>query len=270
MRLAQTKHRIQGVPAMIEAERTSGQDPMEDELNRLRSEEVRLLGQFTPEHPQVKAVRDQIKAVEAHLSRRDSDVTERKMMTNPTYTMLDQQLQEAEINLKTLNERRAALAGALGQYETRVRAIPLQEQRLAGLDRDYTVYQTAFEDITKKLASARIEKELTVRRHQDRYLALDSAEALPTLTPVKRVVLLGFGPLFGLLIGVMVILILEQWDRSFRSVHDLQTALGKPVLAAVPHTPGMEQLTAGLSALVSGDDEDDHREPPGLSSGEAN
>jgi len=252
MRLAQLKQRLAGVPKMIEAELTSGPNPLEAELTRLKTEEIRLLGTLTPEHPDVLAVREQIKVAEQRLRESKDGVTERKMMINPTYSALDGQLQDAEVTLKTLASRETALRQALASYEQRVSAIPKQEQQLAALERDFKVYQTAFEDLTQKLANARIQKELALRRYQDMYLALDSAEALPTLTPVKRAVLFAFGPLFGLFVGLMLILALEAGDRSYRTVAELNADLDLPVLATVPNTPGMQELTAGLAALSAG------------------
>ena len=267
IRLQQLKQRLASVPKMIEAELTEGPNPLEGELTRLRTEEIRLLGLYTSEHPDVQVVREQIAVLEQHIKSRVGSVTERKMTINPTYASLDRQLQDAEVNLRTLNSREQALQAALRTYETRVKAIPRQEQKLAALDRDFTVFQTAFADLTDMLANARIQKELSLRRHQDMYMALDPAEAEPTLTPMKRIVLLAFGPLFGLFAALLLILVLEQWDRSFRSVSDLQAAIEVPVLAVMPNTPGMKQLTAGLASLSSGwaGAPNDNEGPPELS-----
>ena len=60
--------------------------------------------------------------------------------------------------------------------------------------------------------------------------------------PVKRSIA-GFSLILGLALGCALAFILEKLDNGFRSPHDVEKALGVPVLASVPHAEPADQTS---------------------------
>jgi capsular polysaccharide biosynthesis protein len=57
---------------------------------------------------------------------------------------------------------------------------------------------------------------------------------VPVKPQSRGLLILVFGGLLAVLVSVILALIADRWDPSFRTPHEIEAFLGTPVLAALP------------------------------------
>ena len=84
----------------------------------------------------------------------------------------------------------------------------------------------------------RKEEEARISDALDRQRFSNVVVAEPATVPLKPqsrgLLILVFGGLFAVLVSVVLALIVDRWDPSFRTPDEVEAFLGTPVLAALP------------------------------------
>ncbi len=84
----------------------------------------------------------------------------------------------------------------------------------------------------------RKEEEARISDALDRQRFSNVVVAEPATVPLKPqsrgLLILVFGGVFAVLVSVVLALIADRWDPSFRTPHEVEAFLGTPVLAALP------------------------------------
>ncbi len=144
-------------------------------------------------------------------------------------------LLEGESQLKRQIDYRDRLLSKIREYEGRVEQIPIQEQELAVLVRDYDNTQENYRSLLSKRLNAKISENLEKRQKGEMFRIIDLAEfpGRPIKPNLLKIFLLGF--VGGLASGVGFVCIREQADTSFHNPDDLERSTGLVVLAAIPN-----------------------------------
>lgn len=177
---------------------------MNEQLVALKIELQHLLVENTEEHPRVIQTRQLIESMEAQ---RDEWMQKSK---------------EAGIDINK------------EEYSKLVSSVPLQEQQLARLSRDYQVNERIYEALLQRLETAKISETLEQSDQGPKFRILEPAR-LP-LTPVKPrkplIVLGGF--IVGFILSGLLIYLLELSDASIRSLDEARLMLDLPIFGSIP------------------------------------
>lgn len=84
----------------------------------------------------------------------------------------------------------------------------------------------------RKEEEARISDALDRQRFSNVVLA--EPATLPLNPQSRGLLILVFGGPLAVLVSVVMVLIADRWDPSFRTPHEVEAFLGTPVLAALP------------------------------------
>jgi len=141
---------------------------------------------------------------------------------------------ERQIAYKESEERR--LRGAVTDYQSRVDAVPGLESEWSVLTRDYDTQQAEYKDLLTKSGNAGLAAELEKQKIGETFRIVDAASVPVHPIPSARGRINAMGAALGLAIGVLIVLLLELKDASFRSDADVMEFLNLPVLASVPFT----------------------------------
>lgn len=187
---------------------------MNEQLVALKMELQGLLVNNTDKHPRVIQTRDLIKRLEEE---------------------------------RTLQFRKAKEAGLDVTDETfaeLVSSVPLQQQQLAKLQRDYQVNNSIYQQLAQKLETAKISQTLENSDKGLKFKTLEPAR-LPLL-PVKpnRVLIMLAGFFAGAGLGVILIFIIELSNTSIRNVEEAEQLLELPIFGAIA-TIKPEELILG-------------------------
>lgn len=139
---------------------------------------------------------------------------------------------EAETEILSLQARADALKRVAETYGKKLEKLPEKSLRLARLERYKKVDENLYYMMKEKYEESRISMAGQIGKVR----IIDSAvESNSPVSPKKERNLL-LGALFGLGLGVLIIMFLEFIDKSIRSIEDLER-LGFPLMGAIPHIP---------------------------------
>jgi uncharacterized protein involved in exopolysaccharide biosynthesis len=164
----------------------------------------------------------------------ENNVIEKTTQDNPEYLDLTQKLTQARIEQQTNASRLQNLDRQIGEYEARMKALPVAARELSDKTRDYTIVKQQYEELLQRREQANLKAKL------------DRVAATATLTPygvvhakttagAKKTLLLAIAAMVtGLAVGVGMIVLGEWMDPSLRYDGDAERYLGVPVLASLP------------------------------------
>ncbi len=173
------------------------------ELFALRTERARLREIYTPDHPALKLLDDQLKSTE-------------NTIAASRIKAYRQQL--AEVNAMYNN-----LQAQLGEFPAKVIEIQRLQARInAGEDVYYSLLQTYYE--TK------------ISEHQEYGMVVMVDSALPQPYPIqpRKKFNTMLGLLVGILLSVIAVFVLETLDITVKSKSEIEQILGVPCLSVVP------------------------------------
>ncbi len=177
---------------------------MNEQLVSLKIELQHLLVENTDEHPRVIQTRQLIENMEAQ---RDEWMKKSK---------------DAGIEINP------------EEYSKLVSSVPLQEQQLARLHRDYRVNERIYESFLQRLETAKISETLEQSDQGPKFRILEPARLpLSPVKPRKPLIVLG-GFVVGFILGGLLIYLLELSDASIRSLDEARLMFEFPILGSIP------------------------------------
>jgi polysaccharide biosynthesis transport protein len=209
----------------------SGSAPEESASgNRVRLASARaqlesLRARYTDEHPDVKAARAQIAALESELGAAGAS-SQRASQA--------QQLDDARREVERLRARQEEGGQRMAVLEARVEAAPRTEQELASLTRDFQKLNENYLSLLNKRMDAQMAAKLEQRWRGEQFRILDPADVPISPFFPNRALFLAMGFLGGLALGFAAAFAADFIDHSIRTEKELTDLLPFPVFASVP------------------------------------
>jgi uncharacterized protein involved in exopolysaccharide biosynthesis len=208
----------QGEAGPASVKRIKEESPRE-RLVVLRKRLHELLYQYTPRHPEVGKVQDEI----ADLERQETELLQKRGIgADSDHDILTTPPADSA--------GRAARTGRAASSATAVR-----EQKLKELERDRDTYQKMYEEMLATLGKSEVSTRLEV---QDKGMTFNVLEpAVLPLRPISPnrvlIIMLGFFAGIGAALGFVILM--DSMDKSVKSVSAVKS-FGLPVLAVFPYT----------------------------------
>ena len=203
-------------------------------LRQLREQLAQLLSEYKDTYPDVLRVKREIKDLEARVARGpSSDDLEEDVVVSGSD--MDSQLRTVDAEIKVRRHRATEIQAQIKSLEQRMEQMPIREQELSTLLRDYETTNKRYQALLANKESAKITEQMEKRQKGEQFRVLDPAN-LP-IKPVKpdplRVFLAGITA--GLVLGGGTIWWLDFRNLPFRRPEEIETSLGLPMLASIPH-----------------------------------
>lgn len=179
---------------------------LRSDLAKLQVRYSSLLEDFTENHPDVVALRQQIEKTQDELQAEVSRIVSGKAgSANPAHQELLKQLVILEVDRGGLSARKSALDDAYSALESHLSGLPVKQVEYTRLLRDLKATETVYNTLLAEHAKARVAEG----REKDAFLVLD--EAIPPNKPIKPRVMLTLiaALMIGLLGGVLIAIVLE-------------------------------------------------------------
>lgn len=222
--------------------------------NPLKTRLSDLLAKYTEDHPDVRRLRKQIAEEEAKVSAATTaTVAEAKpdlVESPPSEAQLERSTTAAQVSrynpvlqsqLNTLDAEIAKhkedvqrLSKSIAGYRARLEAMPLREQEMTSLVRDYETAKTHYNQLMEKQMSAQTATQLEIRQKGEKFEVLDPAQPAEKPSRPNRSLINGAGSLAGLLLGLVLAIGTEFLGLSITSAEDVAAATGLPVLEVIP------------------------------------
>jgi capsular exopolysaccharide synthesis family protein len=213
---------LQNELARVVADRTKFMIALESDLanpNRLAYE------------GQVKAYDDKIAALKAKLEEESNKIKTSSMVNDPFRLSQDllSNLLTTESEIKALTAKITALRDVVKSYDDKFDLLPEKELQLARLVRNREVIEKTYIMMQTKLEEIKV----TEAGQSGNIRIIDQAiEPGMPVSPNKRRDLM-LGVLIGLGLGVGLVFVLEYFDKSIKSIEDIEH-MGMNLLAAIP------------------------------------
>lgn len=230
----------------------TGQNPetAEQQLGALQDQLTSLQARYTPEHPDVIKLKNQIAELKKRTAEAPKNGSSAKGSTlvaaaePPQIQQLRARLRQDDVNIADLTKRQSQIQDGIRQLQSRVQASPMVEQQLKELTRNYQTAQDFYNDLLKKWQNAGVAGDLVSQQESEQFRVYDPPSLPDRPSYPKKVYFAGGGLGAGLALGVALLYLIGVSDTSMHTERDVELALKLPVLALVPL---LEVLTQGKS-----------------------
>jgi succinoglycan biosynthesis transport protein ExoP len=219
---------------------------------------ARLLATFTEKYPPVALLKKQIEAEEALEAVRPPQVSASSSTTVPPSAetapkpveppvqhatprtakyfnpVLQSQLKQIDDEIAKHREERQRVSKLVANYQVKLEAIPVREQQVTELVRDYEISKAHYSQFLEKQLSAETATQLEIRQKGERFSVLDPAQPAERPSQPNRILINGVGSIGGLALGLLLALITEFLGMSITSPEQITAATGLPVLEVIP------------------------------------
>jgi polysaccharide biosynthesis transport protein len=225
-----------------------------NKLTAMRAQLEALLSRYTPKHPEVVKLKHLIEQEEAKTRETAASAalpvpapapssppvpappTPKTMrppiaIVNP---VLRTQLQLLDEEIAKHRDERQRLAKQTAAYQAKLEAIPVREQEMTDMVRDYEMSKGHYARLLDNQLSAETATELEIRQKGERFSILDPAQPAERPSSPKRGLINGAGSLGGLALGLMLALCTEVLGLTISSAEQVQEISGFPMLEIIP------------------------------------
>jgi succinoglycan biosynthesis transport protein ExoP len=228
----------QGSSAATAARANDAQAPPEVRAAMLERQLADARAMYTDKHPEVQRLQDDLaEARKEAAARQARPVADRVagLQTDPTYRQLTTDRDTSRLRIRELQRAGTDTQRQIVQYQARVEAAPMVEQKLATVQRDYELEREQYKDLSAKLHGATIAENVERNRGGEQFAVLYPASfPLDPVRPIPlRVMLISL--LAGVCLGGALTLGREYFDRSVHDVRELKDEIKLPVLGQIAH-----------------------------------
>jgi polysaccharide biosynthesis transport protein len=218
--------------------------PHQSEIQKLEARISDLEARYGPNHPDVRRARKDLADLRKREGAEASKTPVRQAAQVSTEALaaearknpvVESQLNKLTQDIEEQGKIQAQLQQQIDFHVVKLQQIPIFEQQMAGMMRDYETLRSHYTSLLDKKLAAQMSTALESHEKGERFVILDSATP-PTRPYAPNRSLIIFAGLFGgLLSGIALAAVMEMSDESVRSEHEATQITGMPVLAGIPH-----------------------------------
>jgi polysaccharide chain length determinant protein (PEP-CTERM system associated) len=143
------------------------------------------------------------------------------------------QIKALDNDIEKNREEQQRLEQEISVYQKKLEAIPIREQQMTELVRDYEISKAHYAQLLDKQLSAETATQLEIRQKGEKFSILDPAQPAERPSKPKRKILDLAGSLAGLVLGMVLALSTEIRGPSITEPGQL-ASIGIPVLETIP------------------------------------
>jgi succinoglycan biosynthesis transport protein ExoP len=214
-----------------------------------------LSARYSDQHPDIVALRKKIEALKQLEKRQAAKKTEdaakaanaaQAGASTPAavpepvdFARMRQQIAQLKAQIKAsdkeLEDRKAEqqrILHAIDAYQRRVESLPVREQEMAQLTRDYEISKENYKSLLDKKMAASMALDMERRQQSERFIVLDRAQVPEKPIKPNRPLLYGAGAAAGLALALLLAFAAELRKNVLLGEWELPE--GTPVLARLP------------------------------------
>lgn len=228
-------------------------------------EEVKLKlteaeARFASQHPDVRALREQLNALEAQLAIVQKADAERRAAQEAARAAAQaaaapvqgrRTLEDIDAELAALKREEADLKQQVLEIQHRLESTPFAQQEYTRVTRDYSTAKEIYDSLLRRYQDAQLTQSVETSRAGEHFRILEPA--IPPEGPAapNRVRLLILGLLLATVVSGAAVVLREQFDVSFHTVDDVRDFTSVPVLVSIPPigpAPAFGRIKAAFAA----------------------
>jgi polysaccharide biosynthesis transport protein len=148
--------------------------------------------------------------------------------------VLEAQMKQLDDEIAKHKEERQRLSKVIAGYQSKLEAIPVREQQVSDLVRDYEISKANYSQLLEKQLSAETASQLEIRQKGERFSILDPAQPAERPYQPNRMLITGIGSVGGLGLGLLLALATEFLGMSITAPEQVAEITSLPVLEVIP------------------------------------
>jgi polysaccharide biosynthesis transport protein len=148
--------------------------------------------------------------------------------------ILVSQMRAVDDEIAKHKQEQQRMAKTVATYQAKLEAIPLRDQQMTELVRDYEISKTHYSQLLEKQLSAETATQLEVRQKGEKFTVLDPAQPAERPSKPNRLLLNAGGCVSGLGLGLLLALATEFLGLSITAPEQITEATGLPVFEVIP------------------------------------
>jgi len=210
----------------------------------MEAELASLLKRFTEAHPRVRLLRASIARLKA-LEEKEKVAAE----VDPQHTeSLKAQLAAVDRELKERQQEQQQIVRQIQEIQAQLRRIPIREQEMAGLTRDYEMSKDNYKSLLDKLYAADMAADMERRQKAERFTVLEPARVPERPVRPNRPAAAAIGSLLGLAGGLLLGFVREIRRNTVLGEWEVPASI--PVQGRVPTIVLPEARTSSVRVRV--------------------
>jgi len=236
--------------AQVQAPPMTERSRLEGERRDLRNQLRALQTRYTSAHPEVVDAAARLKRVDDQLKALPPDLpVTAESQDNSAVTV---RLQLLDREAKRLGEEQKRISSQMGVYCAKVDAVPVREQEMAELNRNYSVSKDHYQSLLDKTFSASMAADLEKKQQSEHFTILDSALVPEKPFKPNRRAMLMAAFLGALMASLGLAYLKDMLDGSLKVETELRAVLpaSVPLLTIVPQLQGAADRRRALTFAV--------------------
>lgn len=207
---------------------------LEAERRKLRAQLQDLQNRYTSAHPEVVDTASQLQRVEDRLKALPPDQPVAAEVHDSTAVTVRLQLLDRETQRLTQEQQR--LTSQMASYRSKVDAVPVREQEMAELNRNYSVSKDHYQSLLDKTFSAGMAADLEKKQQAEHFTILDLAQVPEKPFKPKRGLMLLGAFLGALAVSLGLAYLGDMMNSTVKFERELKAILpaNVPLLTVVP------------------------------------
>ena len=210
---------------------------MKSRLLELELKRTELLSKFEPTYRPVQEVEEQITQTKAAIAAAEkAPLRDETTDRDPTYEALRAELAKAKADLAATQAGAVATSALVRSYGKENEQLDRKELLHQDMLRAAKADEENYMLYLRKAEEARISDALDRQRFSNVVVA--EPATVPFTPQARWLVVVVLGVLFASFASVILALVVDRWDPSFRTPEEVESFLGSPVVAAFPKNGG--------------------------------
>jgi polysaccharide chain length determinant protein (PEP-CTERM system associated) len=207
------------------------------ELDKMLAAEADLETRYTPNHPDVIALRhniDELKRIIAQPSA--TPAPSPRFVARPEPVQVQQlraQLRSLDQGLADKKQEQARIEEQIRLYQDRIQSSPMVQEEFKQITRDYVTAQQFYDDLLTKKNHSEMAADLERRQQGEQFRVMDAPNLPEQPSFPKRWLFMCAGLVAGLCFGVMFTAFVEYRDTALRTERDVYAFTKLPTLGII-------------------------------------
>jgi uncharacterized protein involved in exopolysaccharide biosynthesis len=148
--------------------------------------------------------------------------------------VLQAQLTTLDAEIAKHKQEQQRLNKLIAGYQVKLEAIPVREQEITELVRDYEISKAHYSQLLNNQLSAETATQLEIRQKGEKFSILDPAQPAEKPSSPNRRMINAAGSLAGLGLGLLLAMMTEFVGMSITTAEQITDSTGIPVLEVIP------------------------------------
>jgi polysaccharide chain length determinant protein (PEP-CTERM system associated) len=212
-------------------------DPLQARLAGMKKRLNELNLVYTDNYPEVMELKSSIESVKAQIKSQKGEPADENGQS-PV------ELQKIAFELNSIQAQERSQKRIIASKQALLRSVPAARAAAEELEREKISQKNLYEQLVARLGQSEVSKQMEVQDKAATFRIVDPAVMPSKPVSPDRIKIMLFGILAGLAGSFALLVLLDHFDMSVRSLDELKS-LGVPILAVVPRiqNPDEQQLT---------------------------